>query len=359
MQAPGAVGAGGMERGDGAMFDALPLGEDLTQLRVRARAWPSSCNVYVIRDGDGAVVVDTGLGVDPSFSAMREAMRGALSRWSRTPADVHTIILTHTHTDHAGGTIPLARATGARVIVPARGWAQASDPWWQVHHILPPEVSRELDAYRDFDVASHFRLETMPELFSDAAGIAWERVAEGYEVAVGAHRLEAVHMPGHDVGHLAWVDRNRGLGFTGDLLAARGTSLPWYPPNAGGITGYLHSLERLAALPLRLVCPGHGDIHGGHAEFVAQCQRTVSIVLARQRRVLEALSRSPATFGQLDDLIYDAAVRDIIPWASSVTMAHLRDLEQRGLLTRRDDGRYATWREAAEPYLESLTRRLE
>jgi glyoxylase-like metal-dependent hydrolase (beta-lactamase superfamily II) len=340
------------------MFEAVTLAEDLTQLRVRARGWPSACNVYLIRDGAGVVVVDAGLGVDPGFSALLHAMRDALKRWSRTLGDVHTIVLTHTHTDHAGGTIPLARATGARVVVPARGWAQASDPWWQVHHILPPEVRAELGKYRDFDVALHFRVETMPELFSEALGIVWERVDEGHEIAVGAYRLKAFHTPGHDVAHLAWVDLARGLGFTGDLLVARGTSLPWYPPNAGGIAGYLHSLERLGGLPLQLVCPGHQDVCRGRAESVALCQRTVSIVLDRQRRLLDALLRSPATFGELDDLIYDPAVRDVIPWASSVTMAHIRDLEQRGLLTRRDDGRYATWPVAAERDLESLRMRM-
>ncbi len=342
----------------GPMFEAVSLADDVTQLCVQSRAWPSSCNVYLIRDGHGVVVVDAGLGVDPGFSVMEEAIRDALTRWSRTLADVHTIVLTHTHTDHAGGAIPLARATGARVVVPARGWAQASDPWWQVHHILPPDVRVELDKYRDFDVGLHFRVETMPELFSDAVGIEWELVDEGYEFAAGACRLEAVHMPGHDVGHLAWVDRDRGLGFTGDLLAARGTALPWYPPNAGGIATYLHSLEQLGTLPLQLVCPGHGDVGGGHPEFVARCRRTVSIVLDRQRRLLDALRRSPATFAQLDDLIYDAAVRDVIPWASSVTMAHVRDLEHRGVLTRRDDGRYATWPGAAERYLRTLGTRL-
>jgi len=338
------------------VIDTVDVEHDLVQFRTRRRGWPSSCNVYLLRDGDGdgAVLVDAGLGVEPDLSALTAAVTAALARWELLLESLHTILLTHTHTDHAGGAIPIAHATGARVLLPARGFAQASDAAWQVHHILPEDVRRELPALRDFDVAAHFREETMPELFHAGAGIAWQLTDDGDEIVIGRHRLRAFHLPGHDVGHLAWVDMATGLAFTGDLLTARGTSLPWYPPNAGGVRGYLASLATLAQLPLSLVCPGHHTVHRG-AEAIAALRRdTVRMVHERDRRILATLALGPATFAQLDDLVYEAAVRQVIPWASSVTVAHLRHLEEAGVVLRRADGCYVADAIAARGYLRQL-----
>lgn len=336
------------------MIETVTVEPDLVQLRTTRRGWPSSCNVYLVRDGDGAVMVDTGLGVEPDLGALCDAATGALSAWGQSLGDVHTILLTHTHTDHAGGTVPLARRTGATVRLPVRGWAQAADPHWQVHHILPPEVQRELAAARDFDVAAHMRADTMPHLFAEAADVDFRLVEDDDEFQAGRYRLRAYHLPGHDVAHIAWVDLDTGVAFTGDMLVARGTSLPWYPPNAGGVGGYLDSLARLGELPVRLACPGHNAVNRGFDTVADLVRATTDAVLDRDRRLLATLLAAPSAFAALDDLIYDADVRGVIPWASSVTVAHLRRLEERGLVSRRPDGLYVTEPIAAERYLKHL-----
>lgn len=339
------------------LIEAIPVEDDLVQFRTNRRGWPSSCNVYLVRDGRRAILVDAGLGVDPDLKMLFDAVVVALQGWNQGPTDVHTILLTHTHTDHAGGAIPLARATGARVLLPKLGWAQASDRAWQVHHILPDDVAREIELPPGFDVAEHFRGETMPELFTAGAGITWQFTGEGDEVEVGRFQLKAFHMPGHDVGHLVWADLDSGVAFTGDLLAARGTSLPWYPPNAGGVAQYIASLERLGQLPLSVVCPGHHQVHRGTEVFRRLVRETMATVHDRERRILETLLVAPAPFAQLDALVYDAIVREVIPWASSVTMAHLRRFEESGIVYRRPDGFYVSDEAVAERYLASLGER--
>lgn len=336
------------------MVDIVGVEADLVQFRTRRRGWPSSCNVYLIRDGAGAVLVDAGLGVEPSLGELLKAIGQALAEWGQSLPDLHTILLTHTHTDHAGGAIPIARLTGARVLLPVRGWAQAADPWWQVHHIMPPEVRRELAAFQDYDVAEHFHQQTMPELFAADSDIVWRLIEDDEEIRVGRYLLKAHHLPGHDVAHLAWVDQQQRLGFTGDLLTARGTSLPWYPPNAGGIDAYLASLQKLSVLTLEIVCPGHHVVQRGAAAIAELNRSTQRMILERDRLILDALLGGPRTFAALDDLIYDKVVREVIPWASSVTMAHLARLEQSGLVSRLADGTYAAEPIATGRHLDKL-----
>lgn len=339
------------------MVEAVDIESDLVQFRTRRRGWPSSCNVYLVRDHEGSVLIDAGLGVDPDLGALLSAIDRALATWRQRRCDVHTILLTHTHTDHAGGAVPIARSTGARVLLPAAGWTQAADPGWQAHHILPREVICEVESLRDFDVATQFRHDTMPELFSTESGITWQLMDDGDEVQAGPYRLKAHHMPGHDIGHLVWADLHQGVAFTGDMLMARGTSLPWYPSNAGGVAGYLASLERLAGLTLHTVFPGHGPVCRGAGTVSGLVRETIDAVVARDERILRELISGSAQFGRLDDLVYDGAVRQVIPWASSVTMAHLRHLEQAGLLYRRPDGFYVAETIAAARHLDALGKR--
>ena len=73
------------------------------------------------------------------------------------------------------------------------------------------------------------------------------RLAEG--VRFGP--LEARAVPGHAPDHFAFV--LDGACFTGDAVLGEGSVFV-----ADDLAGYLDALERLRALPLEVICPGHG-----------------------------------------------------------------------------------------------------
>ena len=55
-------------------------------------------NSYVLRDGEGWTIIDTGI----NYPAGRSAWLAALAKLEIAPKTIHRIILTHAHPDHYG-----------------------------------------------------------------------------------------------------------------------------------------------------------------------------------------------------------------------------------------------------------------
>src|SRR3954451_12935918 len=66
--------------------------------------------------------------------------------------------------------------------------------------------------------------------------------------------LHGVPTPGHAEDHVAW--RAGPVLFTGDAVLGEGSVFLW--PDPGALRGYLNALERLRAMDLELLAPGHG-----------------------------------------------------------------------------------------------------
>src|SRR5262245_56355615 len=74
-------------------------------------------NVYVIRDGERTVLVDTGSPMEQSHRSLLDGLAGIEQSFGERIAleDVDLILITHGHSDHFGG-LPFVRArTGAPV----------------------------------------------------------------------------------------------------------------------------------------------------------------------------------------------------------------------------------------------------
>ncbi len=233
-------------------------------------------NAYIIGTGDLALI-DPGPESESHLAAMRGAVGGRL-KW---------ILCTHTHQDHSPGARALKAATGAQVL----GYGEVP-----------------LDGRQD-------------EAFAPDRAL-----RDGDTVDCGEFRLRAVHTPGHASNHLCYLlERERWL-FTGDHVM-QGSTVVISPPD-GDMIAYLGSLDRLLALDLAALAPGHGHlIEKPHEEV----RRLIAHRMKRERKVIDAFAaRNPATIDDLLPLAYDDVSPRIHPVARRSLHAHLLKLKHEG-----------------------------
>ena len=232
-------------------------------------------NTYLI-GGTDPVAVDPG----PEDAAHTDAIVAAAAPFGA----IRTILVTHTHVDHAPGAKALAAATGARVV----GFAPA--------HGFDPD----------------------------------ERVGEGWTLRTGdgALTLRALHTPGHASDHLCWLVEQHAMLLTGDHIM-HGSTVVIRPPD-GDLHQYLDSLARVRdkAPPIRTLAPGHGRVMDHVPEIVdaliAHRHGRHEIIAAALRR------RGEATVDELLPDVYADVTERQLPVARFSLWAHLRALVQEG-----------------------------
>jgi glyoxylase-like metal-dependent hydrolase (beta-lactamase superfamily II) len=119
--------------------------------------------------------------------------------------------------------------------------------------------------------------------------------------------------------------------FSGDTVLGEGSV--FVPADGGGLAAYLAALERLLALDLDAICPGHGpvvwDPRGRIAHYIQHR-------LERERKVLAALEAGARTNDEILERAWDDAPIDSVAMlraaAAATLEAHLEKLRAEGRL---------------------------
>lgn len=308
-------------------FEVTSLHPDIHVLKARSTFWPAPGNIVVIEDDHGIALIDCGFGTEEARAGVAEA----LATLGLDIASVHTVLVTHPHLDHAGGIGMLG--PDVRVLGPARLGAIVADPD-ETAELIFPAIVRDLAPQRaGLEIIEHFRV----DCGTASAPIATTVVEAGDVVSLGRTRWLAVSTPGHEDGMYSYVEPTLGILVCSDILAAKGTAIPWYAPGGGGTAAYLEGLTRLGELSVEVAVRGHGPIIFG-AESVAD---TVVLTGSRIRRrttdIRRVLTGGPRSFADLEHEIYGQRVYGVIPWASCVLATHLLEGIEDGTLRRDAD----------------------
>ena len=81
---------------------------------------------------------------------------------------------------------------------------------------------------------------------------------DGEIIDLGDRKIKALHTAGHSLGHLCFWEQKRGYLFTGDLIY-KDTLFAYYPSTDP--VAYLNSLEVIAVLPSKRLCPAHHSLN--------------------------------------------------------------------------------------------------
>jgi glyoxylase-like metal-dependent hydrolase (beta-lactamase superfamily II)/8-oxo-dGTP pyrophosphatase MutT (NUDIX family) len=238
-------------------------------------------NTYIVGKGEIAII-------DPAVPDPVYIER--LAREAGNRGRVKLILLTHTHVDHIGGVVPLVEQ-------------------------MPTEV------------AAH-------ESVADAPFVT-RKLVDGETIELGGATLHALHTPGHASNHLCYyLPEERSL-FAGDVVAGFGTVV--ISPPDGSLADYMATLERLNALELGPIYPGHGPIvDDGHAKLTEYIEHRRD----RERQVVDAVAAGDSEIKAMVKRIYAEVPEALHPMAERSVLAHLEMLEAEGRVVRSDD----SWR---------------
>ena len=302
-------------------------------------------NLWVLEDGDGWTLVDTGMQTSQIAAAWTDLFAGPLAG-----RPVRRVVCTHMHPDHVGMAGWLTRRFDCAF------WMTRLE--YVTCRMLVADTGREAPA-----VALRFYkeagwktadLEYYKARFGEfgkmiyALPDSYRRVSHGDQLLIGNHIWHAVIGRGHSPEHLCLYCPQMRLFISGDQVLPKITSnVSVFPtePDADPLKDWLESLAMIrATVPDDvLVLPAHNE------PFFGLHTRIDQLIQGHERsleRLLEALTQ-PKTASDLFGLLFRRPVSGgMLQMATGESLAHLNCLIQRGRAVRKMDDAGVAWYQA-------------
>jgi len=302
----------------------LPLGMFLIQ--APSPKWPNSANVYVIEDDDGIALIDVGCGSMEHFSQLVTG----LEVHGLCLQQVHTVVLSHAHADHMGAISDLVGINRPRIYISETELEYAIDPEL-LRKIFDDELVNHY--YKaDYNTVAFTNAFSCPLLALDP-GLEIHTVSHGDLITIGDFRFEVVVTPGHSPGHISLHEADKGLLYTGDII---GDVVTWYTPTAGGIDGFLLSLERLENLGASIMLPSHGGLISDTESAISLTRETL---LTREHAIIAELKKTDMSFYELNKLVFGSMGKaNLEAFSCRMLESHLIKLVRENKIERSADG---------------------
>lgn len=189
---------------------------------------PEETHCYLLNGSGRSLLIDTGLGIGNLYEEVRKLTDNPI-----------TAVATHVHWDHIGG----------HPYFPDFYVQEEETKWISGEFPLSIEMVRRM-VMDHCDLPENYDVDTYKLFQGTPARI----LKDGDILDIGGRRIEVLHTPGHSPGHMCFWEKEKGYLFTGDLVY-KGTLFAYYPSTSP--EDYLKSLEKVSALPVKRVFPGH------------------------------------------------------------------------------------------------------
>jgi len=242
---------------------------------------------YLIGETEVAVV-DPG----PDLPEHLDALEGAIGN-----RPVVAIMCTHTHRDHSPAAGPLAERAKAPII----GCAPLS----------LETVGPRADAAFDGDYAPNRVL------------------VDGESIEVDGKAITAVATPGHTSNHLCFA--YEGALLTGDHVMGWSTTVV-VPPD-GDMADYMRSVDKLRQRDDRIYYPAHGPAVTNPRQYA---RHLLGHRMQREKQILRLIGEQARAIPDIVAKAYPGLDPRLTVAAGGSVLAHLVDLERRGLVEQQE-----------------------
>lgn len=323
---------------DGKLLD---VGPGVKWLRMPLPFVLNHINLWVLEDGDGWCLVDTGIAADSTRAVWQALLNEELAG-----RPVNRIIVTHLHPDHAGCAGWLAERTGARLLM-------TRDEYLSARLLIadePPPPPATLAFYRaagfdDDQLATYAERFGVYQRIVSPLPTTYQRLQDDDRLQIGAHSWQILIGRGHSPEHACLYCAELGLLIAGDqALPTISPNVSIWPaePWANPLKDWLDSCHTLPErMPADvLVLPAHGRVYTGLPARMAQ-------LIAEHEEALDAAREActePRRAVDLFDALFRGAVGDgNRVMAAGEAMAHLAYLEYAGELVADTDAAGMRW----------------
>jgi glyoxylase-like metal-dependent hydrolase (beta-lactamase superfamily II) len=247
------------------MHRALP-----PQVHVFVRDWLNA-NHVLLKSADGHVLVDSGY---VRYASMTLALVASPRGLAGEP--LAKLVNTHCHSDHIGGNAAVKRAYGCPIALPENEAPQV-ERWDQKALLLDYADQR----------AERFGVD---EILRAGSTHVW-----------GGLEWQALAAPGHAMHALVFYNPEHRILISGDALWENGYG--FVMPRAidpAAMPATRATLEMIAALEVRIVIPGHGDVFTEVTPALDRAFRRATALEADDARVARHALKALLTFCLLD-----------------------------------------------------------
>ena len=305
---------------------------DLHLLRIPLPFRLNEVNLYLLMDSSGAILIDTGPFTEAAIKAFNEQLKRLGISWE----NIHTVLITHYHSDHCGLAAEIKKRSGATIYM-ARQDAEllqiflahpdriVGDDDLYIRHGMPGKMVAKLRAVTDP------LMELIPSFEPD------HFFKDDQPIILEPFTFVPIHTPGHSPGHTCLFEQKTGVFFSGDHV------LPEITPNIAAhpespledpIATFLRSLESIMCLDVAQTFPAHGSLINNLSERVSE------IILHHMERKLEVekiLAGGPASTHAIAMELFNNNLPLLERWmAFYETLAHIVNLENEGRIKRED-----------------------
>ncbi len=311
---------------------AIEIAPGILWLRLALPFLLDHVNIYVIDDGDGWAVIDTGLGNEATKLAWPLLLDGPLRQRPLT-----RIIATHYHPDHVGAAGFLLQRFDVPLYMAATEYLQSLNI-----HLDPGAL--EAEHYRRFytehglDAVTTQSVVTMGHAYLKmTSGLppTYHRIVGGDALRIGHREFEVLTGGGHSPEEVMLFNRAEKLFFAADQVLAKispNIGVIAVDPEGDPLGYYLRSLKALRRdIPEDvLVLPGHNlpffGLHTRVAELIGHHQTRCDLVL-------QACRTAPKSAAELIPSVF---TRKLDPhqtgFAFSEVLAHVNYMLRQGTL---------------------------